>query len=460
MSNIDLSSGLPPLPSYNLTPRPSIIPGVSDLVLQLLLPVVVYWIVSLGFHFLDSYEIWSQYRLHTPAEVLKRNHVKRYEVVRDVIIQQIIQTAFGLVIGQLDPVEMIGKQDYDIAVWARRIRGAQRYLPRVLALLGVDSVKLGHSLLGTAPSVAVLLSGRYYSTPDLGQGRSATTPDFAAWELLAAKAMYWALIPALQFAAAMALVDTSQYFVHRALHMNNWLYTTLHSRHHRLYVPYAFGALYNHPGEALLDSLGSGIAYLVVGMTVRQGMWFFTFSTIKTVDDHCGYAFPWDPLQHLTSNNAAYHDVHHQSWGIKTNFSQPFTTFWDRVLGTTWTGGDVSARYERSRIAAQMKVKADLSAKESSVTNSPAVDISKASRQAAASQAQVLHDNRNGGPHIIQEECGEEKEARHTAGLGVPARRKTGSLDPKGDGLRNLREMVAGILHGRSSAILHADGGH
>ena len=97
------------------------------------------------------------------------------------------------------------------------------------------------------------------------------------------------------------------------MHLNKWLYSksqpsstsytrissnprsiaTFHSRHHRLYVPYAFGALYNHPVEGfLLDTLGAGIAYLVTGMTARQSMWFFTCSTIKTVDDHCGYALP------------------------------------------------------------------------------------------------------------------------------------------------------------------------
>ena len=81
-------------------------------------------------------------------------------------------------------------------------------------------------------------------------------------------------------------------------------------------------------------------------------MLFFTFSTIKTVDDHCGYALPWDPLQHLTKNNAAYHDIHHQSWGIKTNFSQPFFTFWDAALGTMWRSGDVRLRYEKARKAA------------------------------------------------------------------------------------------------------------
>ena len=77
---------------------------------------------------------------------------------------------------------------------------------------------------------------------------------------------------------------------------------------------------------------------------------------MKTVDDHCGYALPWDPLQHITSNNAAYHDIHHQSWGIKTNFSQPFFTIWDRLLGTKWEG-DVKLKYERTREAAAQKEK-------------------------------------------------------------------------------------------------------
>jgi sphinganine C4-monooxygenase len=135
-----------------------------------------------------------------------------------------------------------------------------------------------------------------------------------------------------------------------------WQIATFHSRHHRLYVPYAYGALYNHPFEGfLLDTLGASLAYKVAGLTTRQGMIFFTFCTIKTVDDHCGYRLPWDPFQHITGNNAAYHDIHHQSWGIKTNFSQPFFTFWDRLLNTMWIG-DTSARYDRSKKAAQFKV--------------------------------------------------------------------------------------------------------
>jgi sphinganine C4-monooxygenase len=448
-SNTTEASELPLLPSYILTPRPSIISGVSDTLLQLLLPVIAYWVQSLAFHVFDTYDLFSQYRLHTPAEVLKRNHVTRYEVVKAVIIQQILQTATGLLIAAMDPIEMTGKQAYDVAVWARRIRLGTRHLPQALSLIGINSIQLASHFHDSHPQIAGALAGGVYSE----------TLALQDWELWVGNMIYWFLIPVVQFGVAIFIVDTWQYFLHRAMHMNKWLYTTLHSHHHRLYVPYAFGALYNHPIEGfLLDTLGTGIAYMVTGMTVRQGMWFFTCSTIKTVDDHCGYAFPWDPLQHITSNNAAYHDVHHQSWGIKNNFSQPFFTFWDRFLGTAWTGGDVSARYERSRIAAQKKVDADTSTIASSVKNSPATDVKKANQQAASLQRQAMEDKAERGPQIVQEEVAEEKDAIQR--LPKITRRKTGSIDPKGDSLRNLRDRVAGSLHGRGTAILHADGVH
>ena len=120
-------------------------------------------------------------------------------------------------------------------------------------------------------------------------------------------------------------------------------------------MPYAYGALYNHPVEGfVLDTLGAALGYKFTMLSPRMGMAFFTGSMMKTVDDHCGYALPFDPLQHITSNNAAYHDIHHQSWGIKTNFSQPFFTIWDRWMGTQWEG-DVKAKYERTREAAAKK---------------------------------------------------------------------------------------------------------
>ncbi|KAJ9486091.1 hypothetical protein VN97_g7256 [Penicillium thymicola] len=362
--NASVAFDLPPLPTYTLTARDHLLAPLPDNVLSLILPVVAYWGLSMVYHFLDVNDYFVEYRLHTPAEVLKRNKVTRWEVVRDVVLQQAIQTVAGFAFVYFDAEETVGREEYDVAVWAQRLRIAQKAVPSLLALVGVDAISLGKSISqnGYTMLAGALAGGSY---PDVTQsiildnGVKAVAPAFAGWELAVAGFIYWYFVPTLQFILAISIVDTWQYFLHRAMHLNRWLYVTFHSRHHRLYVPYAFGALYNHPVEGfLLDTAGTGIGFLVSGMSTRQAMWFFTMSTIKTVDDHCGYAFPWDPLQHFTSNNAAYHDIHHQSWGIKTNFSQPFFIFWDRLLGTQWTG-EIKLRYERARENAQKQVDLD-----------------------------------------------------------------------------------------------------
>ena len=219
-------------------------------------------------------------------------------------------------------------------------------------------------------------------------------------------------------------------------------------------------------------------------MDTRQGMCFFAGSTIKTVDDHCGYALPFDPLQHLTSNNAGYHDVHHQSWGIKTNFSQPFFTFWDRLLGTEWTGGDVSSRYERSRIAAQKaldlekekpitgsdpakskteavqpyqdeKANATDLRSVSSASQKPYPPSGKADLQAAGSRQQILDDKSYGGVGILAEEAQEESQARNQA---QRSRRKRSTSALSKDGLMGLRDRMTATSHGRTAGIIGVDG--
>jgi hypothetical protein len=87
----------------------------------------------------------------------------------------------------------------------------------------------------------------------------------------------------------------------------------LHSVHQRLYVPYAFGTLYNHPVEGfLLNSLGALLSESIAGLSVRQAMLFLLLSTCKTVDDYCDYGLPFDRLQMFSSNTADYHNMHHQ----------------------------------------------------------------------------------------------------------------------------------------------------
>lgn len=92
----------------------------------------------------------------------------------------------------------------------------------------------------------------------------------------------------------------------------------VHAHHHKIYVPYAFGAFYNTLAEAfVLDTIGTTVSLMLSGLTIRQTMCFSTVSVLKGVDDHCGYRLPWDPLQWLGEQDTRFHDVHHQSWGIK-----------------------------------------------------------------------------------------------------------------------------------------------
>ncbi|XP_047308260.1 sphinganine C4-monooxygenase 1-like [Impatiens glandulifera] len=155
-----------------------------------------------------------------------------------------------------------------------------------------------------------------------------------------------------QFVVAMVVLDTWQYFMHRYMHHNKFLYRHIHSQHHRLIVPYAFGALYNHPLEGLiLDTIGGALSFLISGMSPNTSIYFFSFATLKTVDDHCGLWIPGNLFHIFFRNNSAYHDIHHQLYGTKYNFSQPFFVTWDRILGTympysleRMAGGGLQAR--------------------------------------------------------------------------------------------------------------------
>jgi len=228
---------LPPLPDYELKPLPALVPWISDTFLSLLLPILAYWALSMIFHLIDTYDLFPQYRLHTPAELLTRNHVSRWDVFRDVILQQIIQTVFGLGLSYLDPEAVHGKEEYDVAVWAQRLRVAERGIPLVLGLVGVNSGAVAKNWAASSPMFAGALAGGFY--PDLQQtlstnGRAVLAPAFATWELSIAKAMYHFIIPAVRFVVGILIVDTWQYFWHRAMHMNRWLYSSSPQTRHRL----------------------------------------------------------------------------------------------------------------------------------------------------------------------------------------------------------------------------------
>jgi sphinganine C4-monooxygenase len=44
---------------------------------------------------------------------------------------------------------------------------------------------------------------------------------------MVARVVYWYGVPALQFLFGILAVDTWEYFLHRAMHLNKWLYGKL-----------------------------------------------------------------------------------------------------------------------------------------------------------------------------------------------------------------------------------------
>lgn len=313
-------------PPFYHTFAPSLLPFISDKYLSIAVPVIVYWLLSLIFLAIDNAQIpyFEARRIHESPEVLKRNKATIGQVVRAVVVQHTIQTLMGMAWFEDD--QTILKREVYVDHVAKMANMAPKVANALLLILGPRS---GEQVL-------------------LKHGQ----------ELV--RFWYWWGYPIAQFFFAFFIIDTWQYFLHRLFHTSTFLYRHVHSVHHRLYVPYAFGALYNHPLEGFLfDTLGATLAHEFSGMTVRQATLLFGVSTLKTVDDHSGYRLWWDPCQMFFSNNADFHDIHHQSHGIKANFAQPYFTQWDILLGTRMTRHDADIKASRKAARDKDRVKSE-----------------------------------------------------------------------------------------------------
>lgn len=222
---------LPPLPSYTLAPARPLIPWLADEYLALLVPIACYWTFSLVFHIIDTKDYFPQYRIHTPAEILKRNRVSKKEVIRSVLTQQVFQCIIGVLLsGEPD---LYGREDHDVAIWARRIRIAQGIVPVLLSFIGIDARRLGKGMSGSHPIAAGILTGGQYPylkqtiSPGPGMLQEISAPSYVPWEIFLAKIIYWAVIPVFQIVAAVMVAETWQYFTHRLFHENQWLYRKL-----------------------------------------------------------------------------------------------------------------------------------------------------------------------------------------------------------------------------------------
>ncbi|KAL9008480.1 MAG: hypothetical protein Q9173_006394 [Seirophora scorigena] len=354
MAASNASTGFSPSssPSCHLSPQEPVLPWISDNLLAIILPTIVYAVAGGFFHLLDTYELFGEYRIHPTEDELKRNHITRWECLKGVVRYHVIQISIGLLLNHRAGPPMVGDEACRIHDAANMVRNARCIIPTILNTIGIDAKQLSHAAQGTSPTLASIIGGgggddltSIITSPNQPAQNHLTLFDFAL-----AKFSTNILAPILQYVVALIVVDTWIYFTHRLCHVNRTLYRLVHAQHHRMYVSYAYGAVYAHWLETLfLDILSFVLAGEIAQLSPRQSMLFASAATIKTISDHCGYVFPWDPLRFLNGNGARFHDLHHQSWGLKHNFST-YTVFWDNLLGTTWADqAAADKRYQRVR---------------------------------------------------------------------------------------------------------------
>ena len=141
-----------------------------------------------------------------------------------------------------------------------------------------------------------------------------------------------------QIAVAVLVFDGYRYAWHRLAHRNRFIYRHLHSWHHRIVVPYAFGAIYGHLLEALISEITGGATLATLGSGLSSSSPYATavfllLCTVQGIDNHCGLCLLPRRLQSFW-NGAAYHGVHHMPRGVRHNFSDMFFVTWDKVFGT------------------------------------------------------------------------------------------------------------------------------
>ncbi|KAJ3033518.1 hypothetical protein HDV00_006302 [Rhizophlyctis rosea] len=349
--------------------------------------ILAYWVFSTFFYVLSKLNLTTveMHKIPTDQKGRPKNRVTVNQVLRTVAVQHVVQAIVAWV----------------LAVLTRPPEGVREEWVEKWIFPGNDGRAYPITFGGAGASGS--LSGAWDRVWQYGW-REWVHGDWLelapGWEGM--------IILLVKTGLAMFLLDSYQYWLHRAMHTSRFLYRHIHSTHHALTHPFAFGALYNHPLEGfLLDTLGGGIPALILDMHPWTATLFFTFATLKTVDDHCGYAVPWDPFQKLFKNNAEYHDIHHWGKGIRYNFSQPFFIHWD-----VWMGTDYSlAMAKLAKTKQQQQQQQQQAAQKASEEDQPSPKLSSSS---SSSEEEDSPPNRSTA-------------AAHTNGLSKPQVRRVDS---------------------------------
>ena len=225
-----------PRPSCTFVPQEPFLPFLSDNVLAIILPTIVYAVAGGFFHLLDSCSLFSYWRIHPSEEDIKRNHVTRWQCLLTVIRYHLMQISIGLLMNHLagNKPTMTGDEMCRIHRAADAISYTRNLVPMALNIVGIDAGRVGIAMEGTSAGLAQVLAGDYLS--------SERTQGFTAFELSLAKFVVSVGVPMLQFFVALAVVDTWIYFTHRLCHINKTLYrkplclSAIHNQFHVVHI--------------------------------------------------------------------------------------------------------------------------------------------------------------------------------------------------------------------------------
>ncbi|KAI4178572.1 MAG: hypothetical protein L6R41_008329, partial [Letrouitia leprolyta] len=272
-------------PSCVLVPQQSLFTWISDNTLAVILPSIVYVVAGAFFHLLDAYQVFNSYRIHPSEDELKRNHVTKWQCFKAAVRYHIMQISIGLLLIYNDGPAMTGDEVCKIEHTATVLRSSYKIIPILLNILGINASQLSQATRSTSITLAQIIDPSIMVEPTANPLSSPLTST----ELLLAKLYTRLITPFFQYFLALIVVDTWIYFTHRLCHANLTLYRLVHAQHHRLYVSYAYGAVYAHWLETLfLDILSFILAGQIAHLNARQTMLFGSMATIKTISDHCG----------------------------------------------------------------------------------------------------------------------------------------------------------------------------
>lgn len=127
------------------------------------------------------------------------------------------------------------------------------------------------------------------------------------------------------------LDDALYYVMHRTMH-RGWLYTRVHSMHHRVVTPSAVTGHYMHPLEFVLTAFLMLLGPLLLGVHVVTLYIWIVVRQLEAAEGHGGYHLWFSPAGWLPGSHAAdFHDFHHAKF--HGNYAG-FLGWLDGALGT------------------------------------------------------------------------------------------------------------------------------